>query len=287
MRKDDKDKNSSNGIPDSPPAKPEESEPIDRKELTVVGIGASAGGLEALRTLLPALPTGENISYILAQHLDPSHPTMLASLLKPSTSMPVTQVEDGETPQADHFYMAPPGRDVIISKGALRLVQTTSAAGPKPSIDRFFTSLSEDKAERAVGIILSGTGSDGAHGVRAVKAGGGITVVQSQQSAKYDGMPNAAIATGHVDLILPVEKIGHELANIVRYPHYIQEKLQAEQLPDGIEKILMTIRDKTGCDFSEYRQSTIRRRIGRRMGLFRLQQLEDYIRFLQESSDEA
>jgi two-component system CheB/CheR fusion protein len=138
-----------------------EDQGSQNNSLIVVGIGASAGGLEAFQALFPNLPTGVNIAYGIVQHLDPSHPTMLGSLLQRFTSMPVEEIKDRQRPEADHVYLTPPGRDATMSNGILHLSKSASAIGPKPSIDLFFTSLAEDWGDKAVGIILSGTGSDG------------------------------------------------------------------------------------------------------------------------------
>jgi two-component system CheB/CheR fusion protein len=255
--------------------------------LIVVGIGASAGGLEAFQALFPNLPMGVNIAYVIVQHLDPSHPTMLGSLLQRFTPMPVKEIRDRLRPEPDHVYLTPPGRDATMSNGILHLSKPVSAIGPKPSIDLFFTSLAEDWGDKAVGIILSGTGSDGAHGIRAIKAFGGITIVQDEKTARYNGMPHAAIETGHVDLIFPPEKIGQELLSVLKYPHLIPEvPPEEDRAPDDINKIFMMLAQRTGCDFSEYKINTINRRIGRRMALHKFSALQDYIHHLQKTPEE-
>jgi two-component system, chemotaxis family, CheB/CheR fusion protein len=259
----------------------------DDDALIVVGIGASAGGLEAFQALLPNLPMGANIAYVIVQHLDPSHPSMLGSLLQRSTSMPVNEIKDHQRPEADHVYITPPDRDSTMSNGVLHLRKPASAIGPKPSVDLFFTSLAEDRGNKAVGIILSGTGSDGAHGVRAIKAFGGITIVQAENTARYNGMPRAAIETGHVDLVLPPEQIGQELLSVLKYPHLMLEvPPEEDQTPDDINKIFAMVDQRTGCDFSEYKINTINRRIGRRMALHRFSGLQDYIHYLQKTPEE-
>jgi two-component system CheB/CheR fusion protein len=257
------------------------------EELVVVGIGASAGGLEALRSMFPNLSLEANMAYVIAQHLDPTHQSMLVQLLARNTSMKVLEVKDGQKAEANTIYITPPDSNVSISGGILHLSKPSMAIGPKPSIDFFFTSLAEDKGEKAVGIILSGTGSDGSHGIRAVKAEGGITIVQDEATARYNGMPHAAIQTGNVDLILPPEKIGKELLSIVKYPHVMPLVSRYEKAPDNLQKILSILLERHSCDFSDYKPTTINRRIERRMAVHKLDNLEDYVHFLEHSASEV
>ena len=255
-------------------------------KLFVVGIGASAGGLEAFQSLLPNLPMGENFAYVIVQHLDPNHPTMLTSLLQRYTAMDVNEVSDGQYPKGGTISVTPPGRNVVMENGRLLLSETVSAVGPKPSVDLFFTSLAEDKSDKAIGIILSGTGSDGAHGIRAIKAEGGIAIVQEPDTARYAGMPEVAIATGHVDLILAPGKMGEELVSILKYPELLKVVSPEDKSPDDVDKILKMVHEQLGCDFSDYKRNTINRRIGRRMAVHKFTLLEDYIRYLEKTPDE-
>lgn len=272
----------------------EEREKIDDEKdfhngndnLVVVGIGASAGGLEALRLLFPNLSLEANMTYVIAQHLDPTHRSMLVQLLARSTTMKVVEVQDGQKAKANTIYITPPDNNVNISKGILHLSKPSTGIGPKPSVDYFFTSLAEDKGEKAVGIILSGTGSDGSHGIRAIKAEGGITIVQDENTAKYNGMPHAAIETGHVDLVLPPEKIGPELLSIIKYPHIKPLSSRYEKAPDNLQQIFAMLLRRHGCDFSDYKPTTINRRIERRMAVNKLDKLEDYVRYLSHSVNE-
>ncbi|EFK08661.1 CheR methyltransferase, SAM binding domain protein [delta proteobacterium NaphS2] len=252
----------------------------------IVGIGASAGGLEAFQSLLPNLPTEAGFAYVIVQHLDPSHPTMLTSLLKRYTEMRVEEVSNGQKPEMNTISVTPPGRNVIMQDGRLSLVEPASATGPKPSIDLFFTSLAEDRHDKAVGIILSGTGSDGAHGIRSIKAEGGITIVQETETARYGGMPEAAIGTGHVDLILSPAKMGEELISILEYPQLLKAVSPADKKPDDVNKILQMIKDRQGADFSDYKKNTINRRIGRRMAVHKFTDIEDYVRYLEKTPEE-
>jgi two-component system, chemotaxis family, CheB/CheR fusion protein len=249
--------------------------------LIVVGIGASAGGLEAFKHVLPGLPVSANMAFVIVQHLDPKHRSMMASLLDRHTSMNVLEIVDGQPVEANHVYITPPGRDVKLVGNTLQLSTPASAIGPKPSIDYFLTSLAESKADRAVGIILSGTGADGAHGIRVIKAGGGITIVQNEETARYNGMPHAAIETGHVDLVLDPENIGNELQIAIKYPHLVPQVPPEAEAPKDIDRILHMIADRTGTNLAEYKLATINRRLGRRMALHKIRSLGDYLDYIE------
>jgi PAS domain S-box-containing protein len=254
--------------------------------LIVVGIGASAGGLEALKQMLPELPVNGSMAYIIIQHLDPHRRSMMTALLEPHTKMKVVEISDGQVLNPDTVYMATPGKNVKVSKNKLILTQPTAAVGPRPSIDYFFISLAEEKKDKAVGIVLSGTGSDGTHGILAIKANGGLTIAQKADTARYDGMPRSAIETGHVDLILPPEKIGQELQVVLKYPHLIPISLAPEKVPSGINRILRLLSERSGTDLSDYKLSTINRRIGRRMALNNLASVDEYSQFVGKNPEE-
>jgi two-component system CheB/CheR fusion protein len=256
------------------------------EEFTVVGIGASAGGLEALRSFLAGLPNNLGVAYVIAQHLDPKHSSALVELLARGTSMRVCEIEDGQSVQRNEIYITPPDRNAIFSHGVLRLSRPTTSWGPKPSVDMLFISLAEACKEQAVGIVLSGTGSDGAHGVRSVRASGGITVAQDPATAKYDGMPSAAIATNCVDLVLPPEKIGAELRHLLERPPTLPPTPK-EEVRGNLERVFARLLELTGCDFSGYKPATISRRIQRRMVTKKVADLDDYIAILEQSPDEV
>ena len=259
----------------------------DKNELVVVGIGASAGGLEALQVLIPTLPISQHITYIVAQHLDPKHPSMLVSLLRRHTDMPVEELKPGTIPKPATVYITPPDRNVVYENGHLNLNKPVAGSlGPKPSIDIFFSSLGEQLLESAVGIILSGTGSDGSHGVKAIKANGGFIIVQDPESAKYDGMPRSAIDTGCVDLVLPSPEIGRELPGILVYPTRLPLLTQEEGALKALQSLYAQLHQSTGCDFSEYKQNTIHRRIGRRMAVHKMTNLSDYLELAETSPAE-
>ena len=194
------------------PSLPEKPQPI-------VGVGASAGGFEAFQQLLTALPSDTGLALVLVQHLDPGHESLLAKLLSKATAMPVAEVEEGMTVEPNHVYVIPPNKTMGIRNGTLHLMPRGEPAAKHLPIDYFLGSLAEDRGNRAIGVILSGTASDGTMGLKAIKAEGGITFAQDIKSAKYDGMPRSAIAAGCVDFVLPPEAIAGELARIGRHPY--------------------------------------------------------------------
>ena len=257
-------------------------------DYVVVGIGASAGGLEALTQMLPALPFDQNIAYVVAQHLDPKHRSIMPSLLNRHTSMEVVEIKTQHPIEPNKIYIALSARDVTVKNGVLKLSKPISTVGPKPSVNMFLSTLAEDLGERAVGIILSGTGSDGAHGIRAIKAEGGITIVQTPETAKYDGMPKAAIDTGHVDLVLAPEKIGPELSLVLNSAPQARRKAAGSQPPaDAFGHILHRLLLRTGSDFTAYKPTTIQRRIARRMAIRKFLDVEDYVSLLERSAEEV
>ncbi len=282
--------NAKNGIgkakPRKPAAKARTAKRVSSNHMIVVGIGASAGGLEAYKHVLPGLPNNANMAFVIVQHLDPKHRSMMASLLDRHTDMEVLEIVDGQVVEPNHVYITPPGRDVKITGNILALSKPPSAIGPKPSIDYFFTSLAESKGERAVGIVLSGTGSDGAHGIRAIKAGGGITIVQSEETARYNGMPRAAIETGHVDLVVDPADIGKELHVAVKYPNLVPSVPPEAEAPKDIDRILQMIAERTGANLTEYKLATINRRVGRRMALHKIRSLGDYLHYIEQVPEE-
>ncbi|MFH1057945.1 MAG: chemotaxis protein CheB [Pseudomonadota bacterium] len=255
-------------------------------KLVVVGIGSSAGGLEALRQLLPNLPSSPTLAYVVVQHSDPKHRSMLASLLSSNTAMKVMEFTNGQKINPGTIYITPAGTDVSVINGKLFLRKTAIQAGPKPSIDIFFTTLAQDFGERAVGIILSGTGSDGAHGMRAIKAAGGITLVEDPAAAKYDGIARAAIQTGSVDLVLAPEKIGPELAYILSSPLIARQAKPTEPSADRFERLVTMINATTGIDYSDYKPNTMQRRLARRMALHKMSDLNQYLDYVRLHPEE-
>ncbi|HYM09286.1 MAG TPA: chemotaxis protein CheB, partial [Bryobacterales bacterium] len=256
----------------------------------VVGVGASAGGLEAFSQLLRHLPTDTGMAFVLVQHLDPKHESLLSELLSRTTRMPVTQVTDGIKVEPNRVYVIPPNAHMGIVKGVLRL-KARSDLGHYMPIDYFLLSLADDQGSRAIGVILSGTASDGTLGMKAIKAGGGITFAQDRESAKYDGMPRSAVAAGCVDFVLPPQGIARELASVASHPYLLHPRATPpDEFPpesDGdFKKILSLLRLTTGVDFTHYKHGTIRRRIRRRMVLGGMENLSDYLHHLREDAGE-
>jgi two-component system CheB/CheR fusion protein len=263
--------------------------PRGKKSFPIVGIGASAGGLEAIETFFAHMPTGVGMAFVVIQHLSPQHKSILGEILKKDTLMKVMEVQDGMRITPECIYLNPPDKEVGIFNGIFHLVEPDESRKIRLPIDYFFRSLAEEQAEKAICIILSGTGSDGTLGLEAVKGVGGLTMAQAEQQAKYPGMPRSAVDTGMVDLVLPVEKMSAELVNYVKQP-YLEgaETITGEGLRENyLPKILMLIRSITGHDFSHYKLNTICRRIERRMALHKLARIADYNRYLQETPPEV
>ena len=254
----------------------------------IAGIGASAGGLEALTQLLACLPGDLDMAIVIVQHLDPQHASMAAEILARSCKMPVTEATDGATVEPGHVFVMPSGTEIGLEGCQLRLF--TRAAGAHLPIDRFFRSLAQQQKSNAIGVVLSGTGSDGALGLEEINAEGGITFAQSAGSAKYDGMPKAAAAAG-VDFVLSPDRIARDLQRIAENgaaPPVTDEKEPgvAQQGEDMLADIFAMLRQATGTDFTHYRRHFILRRISRRMMVHRSENLEQYAEILQSTPDE-
>ncbi len=253
------------------------------KDLIVVGIGSSAGGLEALQVLLSNLQDIDNCSYIIAQHLSPTHKSMMVELLNRVTNLPVIEASNGLKIKPKTVYMTPENTDIFVKDGKIYLKNIEQAFGPKPSVNYFFSSLASEFKQKAIGIILSGTGSDGAYGIRAIKAEGGITIAQSPDSSKYDGMPLSAINTGKVDLVVSIENLASEIERISKTLDLDIESSISERILQQIYKLLF---EEYGVDFSQYKKTTIIRRIERRMATLKMQNLKDYLDHILLSKEE-
>ena len=258
----------------------------------IVGIGASAGGLAAFEAFFGAMPSVESIgmAFVLVQHLAPDHKSILSELVKRYTRMQVFDVTDGIVVQPNCAYIIPPNHDMAFLNGALQLMQPTEPRGHRFPIDFFFRSLAQDQHERAICIILSGTGSDGTLGLRAVKNGGGMAMVQDPISTEYDGMPLSAIATGLVDHVVPPEKMPAQLmayAKTASGGALRPVPAHAPRTEDTLRKVFITVRARTGHDFSEYKQDMISRRMQRRMALHHIEKPADYLRYLQQTPAEV
>lgn len=259
-------------------------------QFPVVGIGASAGGLEAFEQFFTSMPPDSGMAFVLVQHLDPTHKSILTDLIQRYTRMTVVAVEDGMNIEPNWVYIIPPDRDMALFDGRLHLMAPNAPRGQRHPIDFFFRSLSQDEGDRAICIILSGTGSDGSLGLREIKGEGGMVMAQDPMSAKYDGMPRSAIATGLVDFILPPEEMPKHLIEFALRAYRTEPKPAAAIAPqesDDIEKILILLRSQTGHDFSYYKPTTIVRRIKRRMAVNQLERMDDYLRFVREKPREA
>ncbi len=253
----------------------------------VVGIGASAGGLEAFTQLLKHLPSDTGMGFVLVQHLDPAHESKLTELLGRATTMPVVEVRNGMRVAPDRVYVIPPNRGLVMDDGRLRL--TPRGRGRVLPVDAFLKSLAQERGRQAIGVILSGTATDGAEGMQVIKEAGGITFAQDEESAKYNGMPETAIATGCVDFVLPPELIARELAEISKHPYVKPAAVTAgaAETGDGLQRILRLVLQATGVDFTHYKPATLQRRIQRRMALHRIHKLDRYTEFLKTHSGEA
>jgi two-component system CheB/CheR fusion protein len=251
----------------------------------VVGIGASAGGLEAFGQLLSALPVDTGMAFVLVQHLDPVHESLLPELLSPHTAMPVVSVRDGEAIKPNHVYVIPPNTSMELEDGVLRLA--AREPGLHLPIDIFFRSLASVQGSRAIGVVLSGNASDGSIGVRAIKAECGITFAQNEATAHFGGMPRNAIATGAIDYVLPPADIARELHTLATHPYLIPSRAgdaRSETLPEGdgeIRRIFALLNGATKVDFSRYKPTTVRRRMGRRMMVLHLEGLTEYARYIE------
>jgi two-component system, chemotaxis family, CheB/CheR fusion protein len=254
-------------------------------DFPVVGIGASAGGLEAFESFFRACPADTGMAFVLVQHLDPDHHSLLAEILQRCTAMPVAQAFDQVRVRPNHVYIIPPNRDMAILGGALQIIAPDLERGHRLPIDGFFRSLADDQAERAIGVVLSGTASDGTQGLRAILGAGGVCMVQDPASAKYDSMPQSAIAAGWVTHILPVEEMPAKLMELAGQSRYRMNVAPFSQ--PGMNQVLLQIRSSTGHDFSLYKKSTIGRRIERRMAQHNINDFSVYARFLKQNSVEV
>jgi two-component system CheB/CheR fusion protein len=279
--------------PEPAPEKPPEQEPPEppheRAPCPVVGIGASAGGLEALQGLFANMPAHPEIAFVVVQHRAIDRTSVMKSLIEKHAKLRVEDIVDNMKVKPNVIYLASAEKEVSIMHGILLLTDMPAHSGIHLPIDSFLRTLARDEAERAICIILSGTGSDGTLGLREIKAAGGMVMVQKEDQAKYDSMPRSAIDTGMVDFILPVEKMGAQLTQYVRHPYIERPKPPEteERAESLLQKIFLLIRNRTGHDFSHYKRNTIHRRIARRLAVHQIEDLEHYTKLLQESSEEV
>jgi two-component system CheB/CheR fusion protein len=277
---------------------PFETAPLETQdELTnrgfpVVGIGASAGGLAAFEAFFSAMPQDapSGMAFVLVQHLAPDHKSILADLVKRYTAMQVRNVEDGMRVEPNCTYIIPPNRDMAFINGRLQLLEPTAQRGLRLPIDFFFRSLAQDQRERAICIVLSGTGSDGTLGVRAVKGEGGVVMAQTPESTEFDGMPRSAIATGLVDYVLEPAEMPSQLAAYVKHAFGVRVRSAPPPVPaaeDTLRKICVVLRGQTGHDFSQYKENTLARRVERRMAIHQIERPGEYLRYLRQHPPEV
>ncbi|MCB1870307.1 MAG: chemotaxis protein CheR, partial [Gammaproteobacteria bacterium] len=275
-----------------PSAKPKaEQQTASRGDdrLIIVGIGASAGGLEAIEAFFQQMDPQSGMAFVLVQHLDPTHKSILSELVGRFSKMPVQEVTQSLQVEANHVYVIPPNRDLAILNKRLQLLDPTGPRHLRLSIDYFFRSLAQEARDSAVGIVLSGTGTDGTLGVRAIKGEGGLVLVQDPATAAYDGMPRSAIATGIADAVLQPAEMARQLLAYARnatFPYTVPSSGEPESL-DERERLFVLLRSQTGHDFSLYKEATITRRIQRRMTINGIDKESDFIRLLQKSPAEV
>jgi len=267
---------------------PKDTSPQASVSFPIVGIGASAGGLDALEHFLGHVPPGSGMAFVIVQHLDPTHEGIMCELLQRATGMKVMQVRDRTKVWPDCVYVIPPNKDMSILRGVLHLLAPVAPRGLRLPIDFFLRSLAQDQQERSIGVILSGMGSDGTLGLRAIKEKGGVVLVQEPVTAKFDGMPRSAIDAGLADIVAPVDELpGRIIAYLQRTP-LIARPGQAlkDKTQSGLEKTVILLRSHTGHDFSSYKRDTLYRRIERRMVIHQIDKIAAYVRYLQENSQE-
>ncbi len=259
------------------------------KPIYFVGVAASAGGLEAASLLVQNLPEDANAVYVLAQHMSPTHKSLLTSLIARETRLPVVELTSEDiVPERNTIYVTPPNSDVTLEDGKLGLrAPSEHAAPPKPSADRLFKSIAAECGEYCVGIVLSGTGSDGSYGVQAIREAGGITIAQEASTAKYDGMPTSAVATGCIDLTLTPEQMGQHLEKILSSSRDFDSLRALNEQPGRMTDLMHILLARTRVDFRDYKENTVNRRIARRMVALGIDEYEDYVAFCRVSTEEV
>jgi len=274
------------GAPEAVVREPSGSQTI--APFPIVGIGASAGGLEPFGQILRALPADTGMAFVLVQHLDPTHASMLTEILSRATVMPVAEVTDQMMVQPNHVYVIPPGVTMGIDRGTLRLTPRREAKGQHRPIDYFLRSLAEDQGHRGIGVILSGSATDGTLGLEAIKAEGGITFAQDD-TAQHASMPSSAVAAGCVDFVLPPAEIAREIARISRHSYVARDAdaVEAQANEPSLGRVLEQLRMASGVDFSKYKRNTLYRRIIRRAVLHKLEGPREYAKFLQSNPTET
>ncbi len=253
----------------------------------LIGIGASAGGLEALQLLLGSLTAGGTVAYVVAQHLAPDHGSLMVDLLSRVTALQVLKAVDGAVLLPGTITVCPPNHDIRVQGDRVTLVEPEPRFGPSPSIDRLFESIAEHWGERAAAVVLSGTGSDGARGLRSIRAAGGLTIAQTPESARFDGMPRAAIAMGGAELVLDPAAIGQHLCDLAHSGDDWVERDLPEPEAVNVSSALELLKHNSGIDFSQYKDSTLQRQLSRRMALRQMDSMEEYLQLLKADKFES
>lgn len=270
----------------------EATENLIEAPFPIVGVAASAGGLEAFIQLLRHLPIDSGMAFVLIQHLAPDHESLLSEILSRITQLPVCEVQNGVRVEPNQVYVIPPNTKMVLSDGVLQLSPREKVFGKYMPGDAFFASLAADRGHKAIAVILSGADGDGSLGLKAIKAVGGVTFAQCQETAQFDSMPNTAVATGNVDFVLPPTQIAEELVNLSRTlngvsPLTLSLSETSPQPTHVLPTIFNLLQEQTGVNFSQYKPNTIHRRIQRRMLLYKLERLEDYAQYLQSHPGEV
>jgi two-component system CheB/CheR fusion protein len=277
-----------NAVPKETPSPQADDSRGAGRRFPIVGIGASAGGLEALELFLENVPAGSGMAFVIVQHLDPTHKGIMPELLQRVTAMPVVQVKDRTKVKPSCVYVIPPNKDMSILHGVLHLLDPVAPRGLRLPIDFFFRSLADDWEERSIGVILSGMGTDGTLGLKAIKGKAGVVFVQEPASAKFDGMPRSAIDAKLADVVAPVEMLPGKIIAYLQHAPLIANLglAQEDKAQSALEKIVILLRAQTGHDFSLYKKSTVYRRIERRMGIHQIDKIVTYVRLLRENPQE-
>ena len=266
--------------------------PVVIDKFPIVGIGASAGGLSAFEAFFLNMPenTQVNMAFVLVQHLSPTYKSLLPEIIQRHTTMKVYEVLDGIIVQPNSVYIIPPNYDMAFLQGSLQLMKLIKRDKQRLPIDFFFKSLAMDQRELAIGIILSGAGSDGSQGLRAIKDEGGMVMPQAPEGLEFDSMPRTAIETGLVDFVLPVEQMPSKLINYVNHAYGKLAPLsgnhKASHQETAMKKVFLLLQNHTGHDFSQYKPNTIHRRIARRLSVHQITELNDYVKYLQQTPSE-
>ena len=255
----------------------------------VAGIGASAGGFDAIRSFFRAMPADSGVAFVVVQHLDPTHTSLAAELFGKCTDMPVSEATDNEIIEANHVYTSPSDKEVTVQDGHLHLTPRRNHEHLRLPIDHFFNSLGEDRGARAIGIVLSGTGTDGTLGLKAIASHGGIVLVQEPSTAQFDGMPLSAIAASIANYVLPVEKMPEVIMGYASHPYVesVAEDAASDGDPKTVQSLLTILQVRRGYDFSGYKAGTLQRRIQRRMGLHGILKGSAYVTILQKDPVEV